>query len=257
MRMGSLFLSFRSALRERAARRGGSQAQAGFSATELLVFTAPLCVLSMVLASKLSATSSAHMRATWQASLAAQQAATRPCGGNSKLNAPFHPEADPGVMNAMPTSIAMMGIGEAMSPGLDKVADVLAAQRRMSQGIGPLTKTQARARKIQEGVSTGISVVNTVATLLFTAMTFMSTIPEDVMTSPELVESNWATKRVSAPIERYHFQRAADALISGPGSVAAGATFVCNEPDGGDSVREEKHGQLIGQAVIEANGIFY
>src|SRR5262245_57844499 len=89
------------ALRERAVERASSRRprrrQAGSSVAELLALTAPLCVLSIMLASKLAATSSAHLRAEWQASLAAQQAAVKPCGGTPKLDAPFHPEADPGL----------------------------------------------------------------------------------------------------------------------------------------------------------------
>jgi hypothetical protein len=255
MQMGRICFSVWAALKERGQRRRVSR-QAGFSATELLVFTAPLCILSMVLASKLAATSSAHIRAGWQSSLAAQQAAKQPCGGNPKLNAPFHPEADPGVMNAIGSYVTWGGEVAGYTVMSD-VADVLASQRRMSQGIGPLTQTQARAAQIRSGVSMGIAVANTVITLLFTALTAMSTIPEDVMTSPDLVQSNWATRSTSAPVERYHFQRAADAVVSGPSSVSASATFVCNEPDDGDSVRDERHEQLIGQATIEANGIYF
>src|SRR5688572_6629305 len=77
------------------ARRRAQDRQAGFSATELLVFTAPLCILAMVLSSKLAATSSARLKAQQAASVAAQRAAIAPCGGNSRLNAPFHPEAEP------------------------------------------------------------------------------------------------------------------------------------------------------------------
>ena len=115
----------------------------------------------------------------------------------------------------------------------------------------------AKRAKVRSGLSMGVSIVNTVLTLLVTAVGYMSTIPEDILISPDLVQSNWATQRVSAPIERYHFQRAADAVVSGPSSVSASATFVCNEPDDGDSVREEKHQQLIGQSVLEANGMFF
>ena len=48
-----------------------AERQAGFSVTELLVLTAPLCVLSMVLSSKLAATSSAHTQAGCRAGSAA------------------------------------------------------------------------------------------------------------------------------------------------------------------------------------------
>lgn len=239
-------------------RRSGRRVhrQAGFSATELLVFTAPLCVLSMVLASKLAATSSAHIRASWQASLVTQQAARRPCGGNPKLNAPFHPETDPGIMNAIGFWVTWDGELAGYTV-ITEAGEIAADHLKMNQAVGDAAKTAARRAAVQDGLSMGVSILNTVLTLLVTAVGYMSTIPEDVLTSPELVESNWATRRASAPIERYHFQRAADALVSGPSSVSAGATFVCNEPDDGDSVRDEKHEQLIGQATLEANGMFF
>jgi hypothetical protein len=255
MRLGALAQKALAALQKRGRARRVHR-QAGFSATELLVFTAPLCVLSMVLASKLAATSSAHIRAGWQASLSAQQAAVKPCGGNSKLNAPFHPETDPGIMNTI--GLAVTWGGElAGYTVISKAGDLAAKQLKMNQAVGDAAAIAAKRATVRSRASMGISILNTVLTLLMTAVGFMSLIPEDVLTSPELVESNWATRRVSAPVERYHFQRAADALIAGPGAVSASATFVCNEPDDGDSVREEKHQQLIGQAALDANGMFF
>lgn len=239
-------------------RRGARRVrrQAGFSATELLVFTAPLCVLAMVLASKLAATSSARIRAGWQASLKAQQAAVKPCGGNAKLNAPFHPETDPGIMNAVGLYVTWGGEAAGYTV-IGNAGELAAKQLKMNQAVGDAAAIAAKRAKVRSGLSMGVSIVNTVLTLLVTAVGYMSTIPEDILISPDLVQSNWATQRVSAPIERYHFQRAADAVVSGPSSVSASATFVCNEPDDGDSVREEKHQQLIGQSVLEANGMFF
>lgn len=245
-----------SVLAGRARRRCTQRRQAGFSATELLVFTAPLCVLSMVITSKLAATSSARIRAGWMASLAAQQGASRPCGGNPRLNAPFHPEADPGLMNAMPTSFAIYGLNQIVDHQQSKVVKVLEGWSELAKAPR-VSRTASRVASVKTGAFQVAGYISTIAPLLFTVGTFFSTIPADIMTSPELVESNWATQRVSVPLDSYHFRRAADAAIGGPSAVSASASFVCNEPDDGDSVREDKRGSLIAQAVIEASGIYY
>lgn len=55
--------------------------QSGMALVELLLFTVPLTILAIVLASAIAATSSAKQKAMWQASLKAQRATTQPCGG--------------------------------------------------------------------------------------------------------------------------------------------------------------------------------
>lgn len=55
--------------------------QAGMALVELLLFTVPLTILAIVLASAIAATSSAKEKSMWQASLKAQKATTGPCGG--------------------------------------------------------------------------------------------------------------------------------------------------------------------------------
>src|SRR5437879_931120 len=65
-------------LRIRGASRRG---QRGVALVELLLITVPLCVLSIVLASAIAATSAAKNKSMWMASLKAQQATREPCGG--------------------------------------------------------------------------------------------------------------------------------------------------------------------------------
>ena len=59
----------------------------GAAVVELLLLGVPLCVLAMVLASKLAATSSARMQAQWTASQRAQLETREPCGMDLLLTA--------------------------------------------------------------------------------------------------------------------------------------------------------------------------
>src|SRR5262245_30508303 len=60
----------------------------GLALMELMMLTVPLCVLSIVLASAISATATAKNKSMWKASLKAQQAAKEPCGGVPLLYVP-------------------------------------------------------------------------------------------------------------------------------------------------------------------------
>ncbi len=225
----------------------------GFSAVELLVFTAPLCLLALVITGKLAATGSAHIRAGWQASLAAQRDSRAPCGGSPELDAPWHPETDPAIATRMTNRMAHL----ALSPATHKLTEIQETENRLRQGIGPLTQQEARAREAAEGLSNIATAVNYILASVNFAVEQLADLSEDVLTSPELGETNFATRTTSAVITPYYFQASADRLLGGPAAVSASATFVCNEPDGGDSRREKKRGQLIGFATEQAEGIFF
>jgi hypothetical protein len=53
----------------------------GFSVLEVLLLTAPLCILSLILTSKLTATSEARMQSLWRAAEKTKRAAARDCHG--------------------------------------------------------------------------------------------------------------------------------------------------------------------------------
>lgn len=198
--------------------RSWNRQEAGSSATELLVLTAPLCVLSLVLTSKLAATSSLSLRAGAQASLVTQQAAVRPCGVNPTLAAPLQPSSDP----------ALLAPARPLAP--NKQAALVALS-----SVGPANTVLAEALPLLQSASR---------------------LPTELLTSPELLDTNWAIRSASAQVAPYYFQRQADAMVPGPDTLSASATFLCNEPDHGDQVRDQKREQLLTMGLIEATEIF-
>lgn len=69
------------AMNHRAAKRRPAQRnQRGLALMELLLLTVPLCILSIVLASAVAATSTAKNKSMWQASRDAQLATRQRCG---------------------------------------------------------------------------------------------------------------------------------------------------------------------------------
>lgn len=249
-------------LRRRAAARRAGRDQAGTSVTELVVLTAPLCVLSIILSSQLAATSSAHLRAEWMASVAAQQQAAEPCGGNPRLNAPIHPEADPGLIKTLAPAITLSGI-----------AIPFAASELFGPSTGPGTwqtiknlphlaefwfrNPKILATKVTSWLKANPTVVaNILLTVTLLVVKTAVDLPEDLLTSPELLESNWVESEVSVPIAPYYFQSQAEALLGPTEAVRARATFVCNESVKGDAIRAHKREQLLTRSVFEASGIF-
>lgn len=66
----------------------GARRERGLALMELMLLTVPMCVLSIVLASAISATATARNKSMWKASLKAQQATREPCGGLPLLYEP-------------------------------------------------------------------------------------------------------------------------------------------------------------------------
>jgi len=168
-----------------------SREEAGSAVFELILLSVPLCVLSMVLASQLAATSQARLRAQWQATLAAQANAQNLCGGNAALNAPFQ---------GMVTSNVKSG---AISSDLAHISKV-----------GPIIS------------GTGLSM-NRLTDLIATSNTF----PADVLQQKPLTDTNWTTKEVTTSLAPFYFQKQANAMLpTAAQTVTARATFVCQEP---------------------------
>lgn len=251
------------------ATRARLRREAGSSATELLVLTAPLCVLSLVLTSKLAATSSVKLRAGAQASLTTQRAATQPCGSNPTLNAPLHPEAAPNMMAAVGPVISAGGLDQVFSTGMGltpggsavpahltpvvEQANSFWLSRRTTVMLPPDPSKQAALLLLSQAGAPMSSLMGEALPLLQAS----SALRADLLTSPELLTANWAIENGSAQVVPYHFQRQADALIPGPDTLTATATFLCNEPDNGDQIlREPKRQRLLSLSVSEAMGIF-
>lgn len=77
-------------IKQRQFRRSIARRQAGMALGELLVLTLPLCLLCLILASKLAATSSARIHGQWQVAHQVEMQSTRPCGMDAELTAPFY-----------------------------------------------------------------------------------------------------------------------------------------------------------------------
>lgn len=188
--------------------------EGGSAVFELILLTVPLCVLSMVLASQLAATSQARLRAQWQATLAAQTNAQNLCGGNAALNAPFQ---------GMVTSKVQSG---AISSDLAHISKV-----------GPIIS------------GTGLSM-NRLTNLIATSNTF----PADVLQQKPLTDTNWTTKEVTTSLAPFYFQTQANAMLPTAGtSVTARATFVCQEPVVNGPTLDGVSDQLLVWAFDEAS----
>lgn len=193
--------------------------QAGFSVTELLVLTAPLCVLSMVLSSKLAATSSAHTQAEWQASLQVQR------------------------MTQPQASARCAGTPISTAPWLTPATGVAGA-------VQDTASVASQAGSIFSALGSSVMAGSL-------ALQYLNAIPADLLTSPELLDTNAVTGSATVPVAPYYFQAQAEALVSGPASASASATFLCNEPFDGDTTRETKREQLIGKAIFESYGFYH
>lgn len=158
--------------------------QRGVALVELLLVTVPLCCLSIVLASVIAATGSAKNKSMWMASLKAQRATTRPCGGTPLVETP-----------------ALSPKYPKFAKGAIKALEIVA----LEQAFGNMTQTNTK------------------------------TVP-DVQQVPN-----------------FYFDKAADQMLpSRTHSARNEATFVCNEPDNGDSRYGKYDKALLGLAEATA-----
>ncbi len=151
--------------------------QRGVALVELLLVTVPLCCLSIVLASAISATATARNQSMWKASLKTQQATREPCGGSSLADQP------------------------ATSPSY---ASYIAGK-------------QLAQRIVQIEVDT-----------------------------TNLLQTNSITESDTEQAPSFYFEKAADKMFpSRIKSASNSATFLCNEPDGGNVRRDMLKAPLL------------
>lgn len=158
----------------------------GLALIELMLLTVPLCVLSIVLASAISATATAKNKSMWKASLQAQQATREPCGGVPLLYVPTQ-----------------------------------------SQKNGQFTQGRSKANEI---AIIGLPITMT----------------------------GRKTEDVTEQVADFHFDSAADKMFPSRAKEAKNsATFVCNEPNNGNSRRALYEGIILTtKAIPKARALF-
>lgn len=244
--------------------RDEGRRQRGASAFELLLLAVPVCLLSMVISSKLAATSTTKMRAQWQAALNAQKAAINPCGGNAQLVAPWLDQNAAEIAISAHISAAQFSASAAVPANLQSV--ILAEQklasadnsRKVADVSGLLTKVGAVGGLLDNLAPTTASISLGIKN--------NADYPEDLLTQSQMAATNWAVGNTTLQPSPYYFKPLADRIIPEKGqSLSAGAAFVCNEPvdpstgsgkDGQESRLGRLHDQLIGWAFMES-GRFY
>jgi len=236
----------------------------GSSIFELLLFTVPVCLLSMVISSKLAATSSTKLRAQLRASLAAQQGALGACGGNAQLVAPWLDGKAADIATANHKQVARFA-GVAGTP--TNLQGLLVAEQKLEGDDSPRKVTDVSALLAGVGAVGGLlpnlsAKTNAVAAGIKNNPAF----PADLLVQSQLAATNWSVNTTTLQPSGYFFKPLADRLMPEPDSrLSAGAAFVCNESenpttgfgnDGKESRLSAIHDQLVGWAYSES-GRFY
>jgi len=221
------------------------RAEAGFSAFELMLFTVPLCLLSMVLTSRLAATSGAKGTAQWQATLAAQQGARNLCGGNPTLNGAWHSAQSAQKIHAVH--------GLTVPPILDSAGaanDLLVTYT----GTGDVARVLAHITSVGNIVSdVGLGMSQLAALIEATGP-----IPTDILQQQRLTATNWSVATVSTALPQHYFQPLASRTVpTWPSRVAASAAVICHEPEDSQSPLGDIQTELLIFAFDEANRFYY
>lgn len=218
--------------------------QAGFSAVEVLLLTVPLCVLSMVAASKLASTSSAKARARVQASLVSQQAARNLCGGSSSLNGPWQ---SPDSAKAM-TTLRNSTINKILQQSIDANSQL---QHTTNAGdVASVLSHVSKAGDIISGIGTSMAGLSKL-------IEARGPFPEDLLQQHDLTNTNWSASSTSAPLSAYYFKPLADKMMPDPTTtLPASAAFICHEPDSAESPSDKLKVDLLVFSFDEA-GKFY
>jgi hypothetical protein len=231
-------------MRQTHRRRDPRRAESGFSVVEVLLLTVPLCVLSMVAASKLAATSSAKAKARVAASLASQQSARNLCGGSASLNGPWQSPA------------SAQAVGNLKNSTITKI---------LQQGIDANGKLQTTTNTGDvASVLSHVSKVGTIISSIGTSMAGLSklieargTFPEDLLQHQDLTNTNWSASATSASVAAYYFKPLADKMMPDPTtSLPGSAAFICHEPDSAESPSDKLHVDLLVFAFDEAANFY-
>lgn len=206
----------------------------GAAYVEVLLLAFPLCLLSMVITSKLSATSQTRVRAQWQASLSAQRGATTVCGGSADLTAPWmnQTSADKvkGVHNGV-KSDGTLGGAASVPPGLQNAvnAQIKVQQGNVPTGVSNMTSLLARISQAGNLVS---DLKGGMSALRGAIEANQQDFPIDILTQQQMAATNWSTQSTTLQPSPYYFKPLADKLMPEPTQdVKAQAVFVCNEAD--------------------------
>lgn len=205
----------------------------GSSVVEVILLTVPLCLLSMVITSKMAATSSGLVRTQWQSSLAAQQGAVTVCGGSAKLSAPWLGQTATDTATQIHNQITSGGVvGGVISVPSSVQAATTAQQTAQSalsiRTIGDFASLVARI----SNVGTLVSGLGVGLSGLVTAIQTNQNFPVDILTQSGVAATNLATSSATLAPPAYYFKPLADQVMPDPSNaqLASQASFVCNEP---------------------------
>jgi hypothetical protein len=214
--------------------RDESRRERGAAYVELLLLAFPLCLLSMVITSKLAATSQTRVRAQWQASLSAQRGAVTVCGGSADLSAPWMNQAAAdkvkGVHNGVKNSGAIGG-GMSVPPELQDAVDaqIKLQHDKVPGGISNMTSLLARISQAGNLVS---DLKGGMSALRGAIEANQQDFPLDILTQQQLAATSWSTQTTKLQPSGYYFKPLADQVMPDAApDVTAQAVFVCNEAD--------------------------
>jgi len=245
-------------------RRDEKRRQLGASALELLMLAFPICLLSMVITSKLAATSTMRVRAQWQASLQAQQGAVNVCGSSAQLAAPWLNQAAADTAVAIHDQVrAVTGSTTAPATLQNRVNAQLLAQGQLQfRTVGSLASLLAHITHVGDLMSDLKTGMSGLRTLIENNPDF----PPDLLTQSQLAGTNWSTKTATLAPPTYYFKPLADRMMPEQNpSVSASAAFICNEPadatkgngkNGKDSRLDSIYYQLVGWSFNEATRFY-
>lgn len=244
--------------------RDDKRRQRGASAIELLMLAFPICLLSMVITSKLAATSTMRVRAQWQASLQAQQGAVNVCGSNPQLAAPWLNQAAADTATSIHNQVIGLTASAAAPPILQTTvnAQTLAQGQLQVRTVGDLASLLAKITHVGDLMSDLKTGMSGLRTLIENNPQF----PPDLLTQSQLAGTNWSTKTATLAPQTYYFKPLADRMMPEQDlDVSASATFVCNEPadattgngkNGKDSRLDSIYYQLVGWSFNEATRFY-
>lgn len=211
-------------------RRAGER---GSSVVEVILFTVPLCLLSMVITSKMAATSSGLVRTQWQSSLAAQQGAVTVCGGSAKLSAPWLSQTATDTATQIHNQITSGGVVGGVISVPSSVQTATSAQQTAqselsTRTVGDFASLLARI----SNVGTLVSGLGVGLSGLVTAIQTNQNFPVDILTQSGVAATNLATSSATMAPPAYYFKPLADQVMPDPSNaqLASQASFVCNEP---------------------------
>lgn len=233
--------------------------QRGASAFELLLLSFPVCLLTMVISSKLAATSTTRLRAQWQSSLAAQQGAVNTCGSHAQLVTPWMDQKSANIAISSHSKVTQFAAVAGVPANLQST--IIAHQKlEKHDETRKVTDTKVALDSIGAvgGLLPGLTPRTTAAS---NRIKDSSSYPPDLLTQSQLLATNWSANVTTLNPSSYYFKPLADRLMpeSDP-SLAAGAAFVCNEPaaDANDEKYGQRdrlrriHDQLIGWMFLES-----